>query len=238
LNPSNVNSAIEYYIQVGDCSDTQLRAKLILFAQLANEPCFDQLRTKEQLGYMVFSGVRKQTGMMGFRVIIQSEKSPLYLESRIELFINGLRDTILQMSPEDYKKNAESLSLKLVEKNKNLGQEVRKAWSNIVSRYYDFGQYVRDSQDVLKVTQVELVEFFDTHISTASPSRKKLSVHMKSQSAVQLDTDYKEIVGKNTIVSDDGLVAFKSAMALGPFAKPVAKILEYFDQRMEIITKL
>jgi insulysin len=58
-----------------------------LLAQIASEPCFDQLRTKEQLGYLVFSGVRKQPGMMGFRIIIQSERDPIYLENRIEAFL-------------------------------------------------------------------------------------------------------------------------------------------------------
>jgi len=49
-DPNNINSAIEYYIQVGDLIDKELRTKLTLLAQIANEPCFDQLRTKEQLG--------------------------------------------------------------------------------------------------------------------------------------------------------------------------------------------
>lgn len=49
-NAENLNSAIEYYIQVGDFMDKDLRGKLNLFSQIAHEPCFDQLRTKEQLG--------------------------------------------------------------------------------------------------------------------------------------------------------------------------------------------
>ena len=47
-NKDNNNSSLEYYCQVGDPSDVRLRATLALFAQIANEPCFDQLRTKEQ----------------------------------------------------------------------------------------------------------------------------------------------------------------------------------------------
>ena len=53
-NKSNVNSSLEYYCQVGDPSEVRLRATLALLAQIASEPCFDQLRTKEQLGYLVF----------------------------------------------------------------------------------------------------------------------------------------------------------------------------------------
>lgn len=81
-NATNINSAIEYCVQVGPESDPSSRVLLALLCQIANEPVFDQLRTKEQLGYMVFSGMRKQQ-MMGFRIIIQSEKSPTHLESRV-----------------------------------------------------------------------------------------------------------------------------------------------------------
>ena len=49
-DPDNINSAIEYYIQVGDVMDKELRAKTYLLDQIVDEPCFDQLRVKEQLG--------------------------------------------------------------------------------------------------------------------------------------------------------------------------------------------
>ncbi|CAG8509238.1 15851_t:CDS:10, partial [Racocetra persica] len=49
LDPNNVNSAIEYYVQVGNVVNKRLRAKSSLLAQIMHEPCFDQLRTKEQL---------------------------------------------------------------------------------------------------------------------------------------------------------------------------------------------
>ncbi|KAJ3101736.1 Insulinase (Peptidase M16) [Phlyctochytrium planicorne] len=50
-NQDNVNNALEYYLQIGDATDPDLRAYLLLFDQMSSEPCFDQLRTKEQLGY-------------------------------------------------------------------------------------------------------------------------------------------------------------------------------------------
>ena len=53
-DPNNVNSGIEYLIQVGNVTQTSLRARLSLLAQIAQEPCFDQLRTKEQLGKINF----------------------------------------------------------------------------------------------------------------------------------------------------------------------------------------
>jgi insulysin len=56
-NPDNVNHCLGYIISVGSVSDRSQRAKLLLFCQIAEEPCFDTLRTKEQLGYIVNSAV-------------------------------------------------------------------------------------------------------------------------------------------------------------------------------------
>ena len=38
-------------------------------------------------GYIVFSGLRRASGVQGLRVIVQSDKSPDYVESRIEAFL-------------------------------------------------------------------------------------------------------------------------------------------------------
>jgi len=76
---NNVNSGIEYYLQIEDATSKESRARIQIMAQIINEPCFNQLRTKEQLGYLVFSGVRKQTGASGLRFILQSERDPVHL---------------------------------------------------------------------------------------------------------------------------------------------------------------
>ena len=52
-NPENSNSAIEQFTYVGDIYDDLLRAKLSLFSTMVSDPLFDELRTKQQLGYIV-----------------------------------------------------------------------------------------------------------------------------------------------------------------------------------------
>lgn len=50
FDSDNVNSAVEYYIQICDFKNRELRIRSNIMSKLAHEPCFDQLRTKEQLG--------------------------------------------------------------------------------------------------------------------------------------------------------------------------------------------
>jgi insulysin len=68
-DPANVNHCIEYLLYVGDKSIRSLHAKTLLLDQMTHEPAFDQLRTKEQLGYVVFTGARPTSTTIGFRFI-------------------------------------------------------------------------------------------------------------------------------------------------------------------------
>lgn len=44
---------------------------------------------QEQLGYIVFSGIRKVNGANGIRIIVQSSKHPSFVEDRIESFLEN-----------------------------------------------------------------------------------------------------------------------------------------------------
>lgn len=79
--------------QVGQDS-TRSNMVLELFSQILKEPAFNVLRTQEQLGYIVFSGVRNVGGITGFQVLVQSTKKPRYLNHRIEEFLKSARTLI------------------------------------------------------------------------------------------------------------------------------------------------
>lgn len=74
---------------------TESNMLLELLAQIIAEPCFNTLRTKEQLGYIVFSGIRRTSGAQGLRIIVQSDKHPQYVEKRIDLFLDSMLVSII-----------------------------------------------------------------------------------------------------------------------------------------------
>jgi insulysin len=137
-DPANVNHCIEYWLYIGDKADREVRAKTLLLDQVVHEPAFDQLRTKEQLGYVVFSGARTGPTTYGFRFIIQSEKKAEYLETRIESFLTGFAETLEKMEETDFENQKRSLIVKRLEKPKYLDQETNRHWNQIHSEYYDF----------------------------------------------------------------------------------------------------
>ncbi|KAJ3054883.1 Insulinase (Peptidase M16) [Rhizophlyctis rosea] len=240
-NPKNLNSAIEYYVQVGDFSDADLRVRLSLFSQLGNEPCFDQLRTKEQLGYMVFSGLRKQTGLIGYRVIVQSEKDAAFVESRIEAFLEKMRASISaiagydntvikEMTPQEFEKHQLALSSKLLEKDKNLAQESSRLWSHVSSRYYYFDQHMHDADLVKQLSKEDVLSFYEEHLAVGASKRRKLSVHVRSQSVGSGSTDVGNAIlqGATLLQGEDAIAEVKLSWPLGKGAVPVAPIESYF----------
>ena len=182
-DPANVNHCIEYYVYVGDVVDRVLRAKLLLLGQMTEEAGFDQLRTKEQLGYIVFTGVKMQATTMGYRVIIQSERPTEYLEERINAFLAHFGKSLETMSKEDFESHKSSLIAKRLEKIKNLDQESTRFWSHISNEYLDFLSREHDVSYLKPLTKPDLIDFFQHYINPTSPSRAKLSVHMIAQSS-------------------------------------------------------
>lgn len=139
-DPATVNHCIETWFQVGTRGDRAVRAKTLLIDQMIHEPVFDQLRTKEQLGYVVFSSIRNFATTCGFRILVQSERPPQYLDTRVEVFLAQFSQTLEQMSETDFEGHKRSLIVKRLEKLRNLDQESARHWTQICNEYYDFEQ--------------------------------------------------------------------------------------------------
>ncbi|MBE3048893.1 insulinase family protein, partial [Candidatus Bathyarchaeota archaeon] len=138
-DPANVNHCIEYWLHTGDKGDPATRARTMFLEQMMHEPAFDQLRTKEQLGYIVFCGMRAFATTYGFRFLVQSERDPEYLESRVDSFIEGFGEALTKMTDEEFENHKRSLVVRLLKKLENLNSETNRHWAQIAGEYYNFG---------------------------------------------------------------------------------------------------
>lgn len=89
-------------------------------------------------GYIVFSGPRRANGVQGLRFIIQSEKAPHYLESRVEAFLCTMEKAVEEMSEEAFQKHIQALAIRRLDKPKKLSAECAKHWGEIISQQYNF----------------------------------------------------------------------------------------------------
>ncbi|KAK5166544.1 metalloprotease [Saxophila tyrrhenica] len=180
-NPDNINHCIDYVVFVGNNMDRRLRALLLLFAQMTDEPVFDTLRSKEQLGYIVGSHALIYSTVAGFRVLIQSEKDCAHLEKRIDSFFNGFEETLKEMPSDEFEAHKVGIINKRLEKLKNLSQETGRFWHHITSEAYDFELTYRDVENIEPLSKDDMLAFFRRYISPSSPSRSKASVYLVAQ---------------------------------------------------------
>lgn len=86
----------------------------------------------------MFSGPRRANGVQGLRFIIQSEKAPHYLESRVEAFLCTMEKAVEEMSEEAFQKHIQALAIRRLDKPKKLSAECAKHWGEIISQQYHF----------------------------------------------------------------------------------------------------
>lgn len=177
-NPDDNNNSVLSYYQVG-AVDLKEVATLKLTQHLMQEPAFFQLRTSEQLGYLVHTSV-KTSGehVKGLMVLIQSESfNPDHLDERIEAFLPLFRNLIVDMTAEEFEKNSLAVRQGLVEKPKNLGEESSRHWDVISNKTYHFNRLKDLAELVKEVTREEVLQLLDKYI-LPSPVRRKLSVRV------------------------------------------------------------
>lgn len=156
------NAAIEMFFQTAALSDTHARSLTGLLIQAISEPFFDQLRTKEQLGYVVFCGKREKYDQIGIRFVIQSTKGdPVFLEERIRSYLGELHVTLASMSEGTFSDLKAALIQKLRQKKVRLGQETSDYWDKIVPSRYDWNRAEEEAQylELQSVTKMELESF-------------------------------------------------------------------------------
>ncbi|KAI0282121.1 Metalloenzyme, LuxS/M16 peptidase-like protein [Russula aff. rugulosa BPL654] len=182
-NPNEPNSALTYYVHYGSNIDRHLRVVAALLNQILSEPAFDILRTKEQLGYIVAANAWTAPGHndTGLRIVVQSERGPVYLEGRVEAFLDHMKGVIELMTDEEFAAQKHGLERKWREVAKNLVEEVSRFWVHIDSGYLDFSRRTEDTEYLMTVSKEDVLSLFLTRVHPSSKTRSKLSIHVQSQ---------------------------------------------------------
>ncbi|KAG0350410.1 Insulinase (Peptidase M16), partial [Gamsiella multidivaricata] len=236
MDPKNLNSGVDYYVQIEiPASRPELarrteRAVVQILAQIIQEPCFSQLRTIEQLGYIVQSGIHCPGGTHGIRISVQSERDPVHVENRIESFLTIRLATLLEtMTEAAYRKQVQSLIKKKLEKDKNLKQETTRYWDQITSGYYDFEETQEDVKEIENITLDMTRIFFQRWVLPGSPQIKKVSVHIRSlnlpPSGEEKEGDELTLREGTEVVKD--AVRFKAGLELSRAPYPIVDLLRY-----------
>jgi len=176
VNQVHASSCIETYYQVGSHESIHTDVVVDLFAKMIKEPAMDQLRTKETLGYIVWSGVRCVRGdVQGIRVLVQGSREPAYLNERIEAFLKQFRQEIVDMPQAEFEAVRQALVDQKLEQPKKLSARVDRYWSEILCERFNFDRRNLEAEELRTVTREEVLAFYDKHICRDSAHRRKVS---------------------------------------------------------------
>ncbi|XP_052172823.1 insulin-degrading enzyme-like 1, peroxisomal [Diospyros lotus] len=218
LNPSDENSALVHYIQVHR-DDFMLNVKLQLFALIAKQPAFHQLRSVEQLGYITVLMRRNDNGIRGVQFIIQSSiKDPRNVDLRVEAFLKMFESTLYGMSADEFKNNVNALIDMKLEKHKNLREESAFFWREISDGTLKFDRKECEVAALKQLTQKELIDFFDEYLKVGTPRKKTLSVQVYgSLHSSEYKTDQNKPAEPNLVRIDDIFSFRRSRPLYGSF---------------------
>jgi insulysin len=218
-NEQDCNSCIVNYYQVGPVA-TRTNAALSVVHHLMREPAFNQLRTEEQLGYIVHTALKTNgESIKSWICLIQSDSfDPLHMDLRIEAFLGKFRTTLASMPEAEFASNVESVCQNLLEKNKNLGEESSKHWTVISNQTYRFQRLQEIAEEARNLKLQDVLRFFDRYMAGDSPFRRKLSVqvfgrnHLDSLNA----TEKSDTPSANLVAQVQDPIAFRRQQALFP----------------------
>lgn len=181
FNANDTNSDVTNYYQSGPgkIRDHCVGELLLLMMQ---EPLFDTLRTKEQLGYDVSCSLRDTFGILGFSVSVsfQIDKfSAEHVESRITLFLDNYLKNALKMAKEEFQEYKETL-IKLKQcADIHLREEVKRNWDEIKLNEYIFDRLSKEKFYIEELTLEEVCDWLRRHIHDGENTNcRKLSVQI------------------------------------------------------------
>ncbi|XVE58917.1 hypothetical protein DITRI_Ditri05aG0001400 [Diplodiscus trichospermus] len=194
-NKSETNSVLELYFQIEPevgVEAVKLKALIDLFDEIVEEPLFNQLRTKEQLGYVVECSPRVTYRVYGFCFCVQSSKySPVYLLERTDNFINSLEELLGGLDDESFESYRSGLTVKLLEKDPSLSYETNRFWNQITDNRYIFDLSKREAEELKGIQKEDIMEWYRRYLQQASPKCRRLAVRVWG-----CNTDIKEAEGK------------------------------------------
>lgn len=190
MNLKERNASIEAYFQLGKFDIVHL-TYLDLLDQIVSESFFDELRTKQQLGYTVQCGVRETFGILAFCLqVVTSSHSLETAQTSIMNFVNTITENIQKLPEREFQSHVTALRDHYLQPHPSLAQAAEDFWSQVEERRYAFDHHLIQSSLLSSFVKADLITFCHSLFTT---QRKLLVVHC----AVNAELTYHEGLARN-----------------------------------------
>lgn len=152
------------YFQGRD-SDYALRAQYLVLGQILSSPFYDSLRTRRQLGYVVFATPYPLLDVPGLGLIIESPKADgATLNKDVKAFLDGYGPRIDAMTASAFQQQKAAVISQLEEKPKQLGDLSQRYWGEIDRANFRFDSRKRLIRAIKKTRKEDIVRLYNEEI--------------------------------------------------------------------------
>ena len=145
MNPKDTNTIVTNIYQSENNCTLRNIIPLDVALELMQEPVFDILRTKEQLGYYVDASFFMSGGILGVCITVNSQATkftPEHINDRIETFVEWFIEEKLKfLSDDEFNQKIEAMIQQEKTADTNLGEEFARNWNRISANDYMFDQW-------------------------------------------------------------------------------------------------
>jgi len=132
------NNSLSYTIQVGE-KDLALMAKASILASIIENDFYTQMRTNQQLGYIVWSFQQRTEKRMFFRFLIQSSThGPFEMSKRVRVWLKTTDKMFANLSDEEFEKHRQAKIIALEKEGDSIGAVVGDLYSLATDEEGDF----------------------------------------------------------------------------------------------------
>jgi len=184
LNVEHNDSAIIVYYQA-----PLISAKELAYYSLANHimssKFFFELRTQQQLGYVVGTGNMPLNRHAGIMFYVQSpHASPAKLLDSVNDFIDFFPFGMISFTEQQWQSSKQGLMAKVREPDANINAKSKRFWHSIGIKDHDFDKSERIVEEIEKIEKVDLIRFM-----VELKSRTSDRLIMSSTGTQHRDTD-------------------------------------------------
>jgi len=181
LNPDNPNSAVVVQFQNVN-PDLKEQMAMEVLASIVQQPFYSELRTNQQLGYIVYAGIAKRDGS---RFLIFTTQSSVVdaneIASRIFSFVDSFDKQLEQLGEDQVSKFVTSLIERKQETDKKLADEVLGHWDEIATSQYNFDRYKEEVEALRLVDKRLLQQVWASVVKTGGEQRRAITCEVYSQ---------------------------------------------------------
>ena len=162
-NPKEENSSLISLYQTDLLNNKEIQY-LKLIESFLSEKFYDQLRTKETLGYIVDLSSINKDGYLGLLNIIQSNsKTPEFCASRVRNFYKESYQKVKEITEEEFQKHVNARIANLNEKDEGLNGQFLRNWCVISDNTYEFDYLEKSLENVKQCNREEFIKFYEKY---------------------------------------------------------------------------